>query len=90
MSEAADEQLIREVQSLRGEVSLLRDDVALMRSEVGALAAWTRDTADAGGNPRETVRKLWNEGEDSGIAGDLDEVVDGVLNRVPRRGPANP
>lgn len=72
-----DTHLLRNVQALRDEVTMLRDDVALMRSEIGALALG-RD-----GHDLETLRRLWVEGLASGIAGELDEVIEEVLRTIP-------
>jgi hypothetical protein len=72
-----DTYLLRNVQALRDEVIMLRDDVALMRGEIGALAMG-RD-----GHDLETLRRLWAEGLASGIAGELDEVIEEVIRTIP-------
>lgn len=82
-AQTVDSRLVGEVQTLRSEVTLLRDDVALMRSELGALVGTGHVEVDA----RETVRRLWAEGLASGIAGDVDEVVDDILSTIPDPSP---
>jgi hypothetical protein len=81
-NDAAAKRLLREV-------AMLRDDVALMRDELGAVAGRRPEASIPTGKAEETVRQLWAEGEASGIAGELDDVLDDIVAAIPGR-PAKP
>ena len=80
MSASAESEILAQLRAMRADLSQMSGEMAELRHEVAALRA-----AATQADPVSAVRRLWDEGLASGVAGDLDEVFDGVVDALPRR-----
>jgi phage shock protein A len=86
MSDDTGAKILKEIQGVRADMDRMRNDVSALRSEVAALRQGLDAAAQRDGVAE--VRQLWQEGLASGDAGELDEVIDRILDKIPARTPA--
>ena len=83
MSEAVETAILAELRAVRDRLSQVGEEVSGLRNDVAQLkSVLSVELAEA--DPVMAIRRLWDEGLSSGIAGDLDEVFDEVLAALPR------
>lgn len=78
--------LLDEVRAMRQDMAHLADELGELRQEVVQLRAAVVPIDE---DPVATIRRLWTEGLESGIAGDIDEVFDELLAGLPAALPAS-
>ncbi len=86
MNQKVESLILEELSAMRADLANIGRDMARLRGEMAELASTV-----AGGSaqdPVATVRRLWDEGVSSGVAGDLDDILDDVLASLPRSGSA--
>jgi hypothetical protein len=82
MTERSTSELLDTVRALRSEMEHMAEELAGLRQDVLELKSAVTSPSDS--DPATAIRRLWAEGLASGIAGELDEVFDGVVAGLPK------